>query len=35
VQQHCEEAAMVDWPLTALADVDTPEDWARLEITST
>ena len=30
VQQHRAEAAIVDWPTAALADVDTPEDWARV-----
>lgn len=30
VQHHRTEAAIIDWPLAALADVDTPEDWARL-----
>ena len=30
VRQHRAEAEMVDWPLAALEDVDTPEDWARL-----
>ena len=30
VQRHRAEAAIVDWPPAALADVDTPEDWARL-----
>lgn len=35
VQQHRAEAVIVDWPLTALEDVDTPEDWARVGITGT
>lgn len=30
VEQHRAEAAIVNWPATALEDVDTPEDWARL-----
>jgi molybdenum cofactor cytidylyltransferase len=30
VRQHRDEAEMVDWPVAALEDVDTPEDWARL-----
>ncbi len=30
VQRHRAEAALVTWPLAALQDVDTPEDWARL-----
>lgn len=30
VQQHRTEVAIIDWPLAALADIDTPEDWARL-----
>lgn len=30
VEQHREDALYVDWPLTALTDVDTPEDLAKL-----
>lgn len=30
VQQHRAEAAIVNWPLTALVDIDTPGDWVRL-----
>jgi molybdenum cofactor cytidylyltransferase len=30
VQSHASEAAYHDWPLDALDDVDTPEDWARV-----
>jgi len=31
VQRHRGEAAFVDWPPAALADVDTPEDFAAAE----
>jgi molybdenum cofactor cytidylyltransferase len=30
VEQHREDALYVDWPLAALTDVDTPEDFAKL-----
>jgi molybdenum cofactor cytidylyltransferase len=30
VQQHRAEAVRVNWPLEALEDIDTPEDWARV-----
>jgi molybdenum cofactor cytidylyltransferase len=31
VKQHREEAAVLSWPAAALADVDVPDDFARLE----
>jgi CTP:molybdopterin cytidylyltransferase MocA len=31
VQRHWDEAAFLDWPPAALADVDTPEDFAAAE----
>jgi CTP:molybdopterin cytidylyltransferase MocA len=30
VEEHREDALYVDWPLAALMDVDTPEDFAKL-----
>jgi molybdenum cofactor cytidylyltransferase len=32
VQRHQAEAAFVDWPVAALTDVDTPEDFAAAEL---
>lgn len=34
VQQHRAEAAIVNWPHAALADIDTPEDWERAGFTA-